>query len=72
MAVTVIVQVPAAVPAATDSVKVLVPLPGDATLAGANLAVTPFGSVLTEKAMAALNQFTNAVVSVIVFGPRRP
>jgi hypothetical protein len=63
------VPAPAAVPEATDSVKVLVPLPGDAMLAGASLAVTPFGVVLTDKAMAALNPFTRAVVRVIVFEP---
>jgi len=63
------VQVPAAVPEAADSFKVLVPLPGDAMLAGVKAAVTPFGSPVSDRAMADLNPFTGAVVSVIVFEP---
>jgi hypothetical protein len=52
------------VPEATTSFKVLVPLPGDAMLLGVKLAVTPFGSPLTDKAMADLNPFPPAVVRV--------
>lgn len=37
---------------ATLRVNVLLPLPGDAMLLGTNLAATPFGNPLTEKAMA--------------------
>lgn len=58
---------PTAVPEATDSFKVLVPL--DAMLVGVKLAVTPFASPVTESAMDAWNPFTGAVVSVIVFEP---
>jgi len=38
-------------------------------LAGASLAVTPFGVVLTDKAIADLNPFARAVVRVIVLEP---
>ena len=56
---------PAAVPEATDSVNLLFPLPGGAMLAGAKLAVTPWGSPLMDNATAELNPFNPAVVMVI-------
>lgn len=56
----------AAEPAA--SVTVLLPLPGDAILEGAKLAVTPAGNPATESEIADLNPFTAAVVSVNVLG----
>jgi len=46
-----------------------VPLPGDAMLVGVKPAVTPFGSPVSDKAIADLNPFTGVVVSVIVFDP---
>lgn len=65
MPVTVNTEVPAAVPEATDNVKVLFPLPGAAMLVGAKLAVTPCGSPLMDNATAELNPFNPAVVRVI-------
>jgi hypothetical protein len=53
------------------SVKVLVPLPGAAMLAGAKLAVTPLGSPLIEIATAELNPFANMVVRVMWVEPPR-
>jgi hypothetical protein len=50
------------------SVMVLVPVPGDATLAGANVAVTPAGSPLADNAMAELNPLIVAVETVSVTG----
>jgi len=50
---------------AAVSVSVLLPLPGDAMLAGEKAAVTPFGSPLTESAIAEL-KFWTAVVNVNV------
>jgi len=51
------VDVPLNVLAATVSVRVLPPFPGDAMLKGVNVAVTPFGNRLTDSAMADLNPF---------------
>lgn len=53
-----------AVPDAADSVSVLVPLPGAAMLAGEKDAVTPAGSVPTDKVTAELKPFTRPAVSV--------
>lgn len=53
--VAVSVYDPPIVPAAAVSVKVLLPLPGDAMDVGENFAVTPFGSPLIESAIADLN-----------------
>ena len=64
MPVTVRVEVPAIVPEAAVKVNLLLPLPGEAMLVGAKLAVTPFGSPPTDKAIAALNPFTPAVDKV--------
>jgi hypothetical protein len=72
VAVTVRVQVRAVVPEATASVKVLVPLPGDAMLVGAKLAVTPVGSPLTDKAIADWNPFPAVVVTVTGVEPPCP
>ena len=47
------------------------PLPGDAVLAGAKLAVTPFGIPLTVNPTAAANPFAAAVVTVIGINPPR-
>jgi hypothetical protein len=65
LAIMVKLYVPAAVPEAAASVSLLLPLPGDAMLAGAKLAVTPFGSPLIESVTADLNPFCAAVVRVI-------
>jgi hypothetical protein len=64
VAVMVSVNTPADVVEPTDSVKVLLPLPGDAMLVGAKRAVTPLGSPATARAMAALNPAPPAVVTV--------
>jgi len=48
---------------------VLLPLPGDAILAGAKLPVTPVGSPLIDKATAEVNPFTRAVVNVAGIEP---
>jgi hypothetical protein len=48
VAVTVRLKEPGAVEEAAASVNVLVPVPGVAMLAGTKLAVTPFGSPLTD------------------------
>jgi hypothetical protein len=66
VAVTVRLKEPAAVPEAAFNVSVLVPLPGDAMLAGAKLAVTPFGSPLTDSNTCDWNPYSAAVVSLIV------
>ncbi len=63
------VEIPAPVPEATLKVSLLVPLPGEAMLVGAKLAVTPFGSPLTDNVTADLNPFTTAVDSVIAAEP---
>ena len=65
--VTVKAEVPAAVPEATASVKVL--LFPDVTLVGAKLPVTPVGSPRTAKATAELNPFSLAMVSVMLVEP---
>ncbi len=49
-------------------VSVLLPLPGDAMLAGENAAVTPFGNPLIVRATAALKPVCAAVVKVRVEG----
>ena len=50
---------------ASFSVSVLLPLPGDAMLAGAKVAVTPLGRVVTDNPMADLNPFSAVVETVI-------
>lgn len=69
VAVTVRVQVPVAAVAATDRVKVLLPLPGQAMPVGVKLAVTPPGSPLIDNATAEVNPLTRAVVRVIGVEP---
>jgi hypothetical protein len=54
-------------PATSD--KVLLPAPGEAMLTGENVAVTPAGSPLMDRATAALNAFTFAVVKVMDVDP---
>jgi hypothetical protein len=54
--------------AAPVKVSVLLPLPGDAMLAGENAAVTPFGNPLIVRATAALKPVCAAVVKVRVEG----
>jgi hypothetical protein len=65
VAVTVSVEVPADAVEAAVNFKVLLPLPGEAILAGEKLAVTPFGTPLMDRATAELNAFTRAVVKVM-------
>jgi len=69
VAVTVRVEVPAPTVEAAERVNVLLPLPGDAMLVGAKLPLTPVGSPLIDKATAALNPFTRAVVNVMGIEP---
>jgi hypothetical protein len=69
VAVTVKVEVPAAAVEAAARVKVLLPLPGDAILVGAKLAVTPAGTPVIDNATAKLNPFTPAVVNVMGVEP---
>jgi hypothetical protein len=61
------VRVEMPLPALEDAliVKVLVPLPGEAMLAGVKLAVTPFGSPLIESEIADLNPPSAAADTVI-------
>ena len=54
--------------AAPVKVSVLLPLPGDAMLAGENTAVTPFGNPVIVRATAALKPLCPAVVNVRVAG----
>ena len=63
MPVSVKVVVPAAVPDAAVSVNMLLPLPGEAMLVGAKLAVTPFGRPVTDNATADLNPVIAAMDS---------
>ena len=70
VAVMVSVEVPAAAEEAADRVKVLLPLPGEAMLAGAKVAVRPAGSPLTDNVTAELNPVPAAVV--IVSGVEAP
>ena len=58
-----------AVPAAAESVNVLVPEPGDAIVVGAKVAVTPLGVPVTDNAMPDLNPFSTRVVTVIRTAP---
>ena len=62
-------EAPFAVVEAAASLSALLPLPGAATLEGANVAVTPVGAPLTDSAIAELNPFTRAVVKVICVEP---
>jgi len=64
-AVIVSVKAPVAAVEAAASVKVLLPLPGEAMLAGAKPAVTPAGNPLTDKLIEALNPAVVAVVSLM-------
>lgn len=65
MALTVKVHAPTVAVELAESLIVLDPLPGAATVAGEKLAVTPAGSPVTVKAMAELNAVPFAVVRVI-------
>ena len=69
MADTVRLQEPLVDPDAAASVNVLLPLPGDAILVGANVAVTPLGKPLTDNATCEWNPFNTAVDSVIGVEP---
>ena len=60
-AVTVRIALVAVVPVAADNFRVLLPVPGAAMSVGVKLAVIPFGTPLTDSAMADLNPFTLAV-----------
>ena len=64
VAVTVRVEVPVLAVDAAFKVSVLVPLPGEAMLVGANAAVTPLGRPLTDIVIADLNPFCRLVVAV--------
>jgi len=57
LAVIVRLYVPAVVPVAALSVSALLPVPGEAMLAGENVPVTPAGRPLTESATAERNPF---------------
>jgi hypothetical protein len=67
--VTVSVKVPADAYEAAVRVNMLLPVPGDATLVGANLAVTPKGRPLTERPIAALNPLVAPVYTVTGIEP---
>jgi hypothetical protein len=69
VAVTVSVKVPAGTVEPATSDKVLVPAPGEAILTGENVAVTPAGTPLIDRATGALNPFTGAVVKVMGADP---
>ena len=64
-AFTVIVDTPPAAVVAAVNFKVLVPLPGDAMLAGENAAVTPFGNPVADSVTADLNPAITVVVTEI-------
>ncbi len=64
-AVTVSAYAPATFPATAVKVSVLLPVPGDAMLAGENFAVTPVGRPVTDSVIADLNQLITAVLYVI-------
>jgi hypothetical protein len=68
-AVTANVKVPAAAVEPADRVSVLLPAPGEAMLVGENFAVTPAGTPLIDRATAALNPLTLAVVNVMGIDP---
>ena len=70
-AVTVRFTVPLVAVDAALRVRVLRPLPGAAMLAGAKLAVTPFGRPLTDNVMGAANLLTADVVTVRDIDPPR-
>ena len=74
-------DVAAAALEAAARVSVLLPVPGGATLLGANVPVTPAGNPLTESDTAAENPFRTDVDTVIgveppilrvAFGPDKP
>ena len=62
------VDTPPTAPDAALSVSLLLPVPGDATLVGANVAVTPAGCPLTDRAMADLNPPSADVETVMLVG----
>jgi hypothetical protein len=68
VAATVTVAGPVAAPVVAVSVKVLLPLPGDAMLAGEKAAVTPLGNPVADNATPAL-KFCAAIVSVTLVWP---
>ena len=65
VAVTVSEAVPTVAVEVADNFKVLLPEPGEAMLAGAKVAVTPFGRPLTEKATAEWKPFCAVVERVM-------
>jgi len=67
--VTVRVDVPTAAVGDAFSVSVLLPPP--TTVAGAKLAVIPFGNPLTDSAIAELNPLLAAVITLIGIDPPR-
>ena len=69
MAVTVRVDVPAAAPEPTVMRRILVPVPGEAILAGARVALTPLGSPLTDNVIPGENPLPAVVVTVIETDP---
>ena len=69
VAVTVSVKVPAGTVEPATSDIVLLPAPGEAMLVGENVAVTPAGTPVIERATGALNPFTLAVVKVMDADP---
>ena len=70
-AVTTKLDVPAATVEPAESTSVLVPVPGEAMLAGVKLAVTPVGRALMENTTAELNPLSRAVVNVTEAEPPR-
>ncbi len=58
-------KVPTAALDAAFKLNVLLPLPGEAMLPGAKLAVTPCGIPLTDSTAPALNPFSAAVVTAM-------
>ena len=65
LAVTVRTKEEAAVPEAVDTVRVVLPVPGNGMVEGERLAVTPLGAPLTDNAIAELNRYRAAVDSTI-------
>lgn len=69
VAVIVTLYVPLARVEAAVNVSLVLPLPGEAIVAGAKLAVSPLGKPLTDKPTAALNPFTAPLDSVTALDP---
>jgi len=71
LAVTVIVEVPTPALAAAFTVNVLLPLPGDAIVTGANVPVTFLGNPLTDSATLDANPLLPAIDKVSGNDPPR-